>query len=78
MSAEGASPTRTLKRTERIRPGGPGGGLLGGGMVAQKAILAGRRRRRRRFRAWMPARRAGVLAMAWVSNIDHRPAAPRE
>ena len=49
MSAEGAPPTRTLKRTERIRPGGPGGGLLGGGMVAQKAILAGRRRRRRRF-----------------------------
>ena len=46
MSAEGTPPPRTLKQTERVRPGGPGGGPLGGGMVAQKAMRFGPSARR--------------------------------
>ena len=46
MTASATPPPRTLKRTERVRPGGPGGGPLGGGMVAQKAMRFGPSARR--------------------------------
>ena len=68
MSAAGAPPPRTLKQTERVRPGGPGGGPLSGGMVAQKAMRFGPSAKRMLARMRPErAKVAAVVALAVVS-----------
>ena len=68
MSAAGTPPPRTLKQTERVRPGGPGGGPLSGGMVAQKAMRFGPSAKRMLARMRPErAKVAAVVALAVVS-----------
>ena len=68
MSAAGTPPPRTLRQTERVRPGGPGGGPLSGGMVAQKAMRFGPSARRMLARMRPErAKVATVVALAVVS-----------
>ena len=68
MSAAGTPPPRTLKQTERVRPGGPGGGPLSGAMVAQKAMRFGPSAKRMLARMRPErAKVAAVVALAVVS-----------
>ena len=68
MTAKGAAPPSTMRRTERIQRGGPGRGPMGGAMVGQKSMHFARSGKR--ILARLRPERAKVAAVVSLAVVS--------